>query len=276
MWKEAFLVATVAGGWALVLYYLPQLITVLSKKESKAMTWWLLLMRGVNDAFSYAVVIPAALTGWVLGDLKTGLIVGGTVQAMFIGVFIVGASIPPNPYLASILSTALVILTGASTGEALALVVPIAVVSQLLTLALMSLNVVFCHWGDKMAANGNAKGIDILNTLNGTGWTLTNVIPAFLGVGLGIDAAAKLLNIIPGWLADGLSYAGGVLPALGVAMLLLIIASKEVWPFFFLGFIAAVYLNLNAVAGAILGVVIAIIFVQLKSSNEEGKKEKGI
>ncbi len=39
MWREAFLVATVAGGWALVLYYLPQLITVLTKKESKAMTW---------------------------------------------------------------------------------------------------------------------------------------------------------------------------------------------------------------------------------------------
>jgi len=105
---------------------------------------------------------------------------------------------------------------------------------------------------------------------------LTNVIPAFLGVGLGIDAAAKLLNIIPGWLSDGLGYAGGVLPALGIAMLLLIIASKEVWPFFFLGFIAAVYLNLNAVAGAILGVVIAIVFVQLKSANEEGKKAKDI
>ncbi|NMB62938.1 MAG: PTS sugar transporter subunit IIC [Chloroflexi bacterium] len=276
MWREAFLVAAVAGGWAIVLYYLPQIITVLSQKESKAMTWWLLLMRGVNDAFSYAVVIPAALTGWVLGDLKTGLIVGGTVQAMFIGVFIVGASIPPNPYLASILSTALVILTGASTGEALALVVPVAVVSQLLTLAFMSLNVVFCHWGDKMAADGNAKGVDILNTLDGMGWTLTNVIPAFLGVALGIDAASKLLNIIPGWLADGLGYAGGVLPALGIAMLLLIIASKEVWSFFFLGFIAAVYLNLNAVAGAILGVIIAVIFVQLKSGNDEDKKAKGI
>jgi uncharacterized protein with PQ loop repeat len=72
MWREAFLVATVAGGWALVLYYLPQIITVLSQKESKAMTWWLLLMRGVNDAFSYAVVIPAALTDGSLVILKQG------------------------------------------------------------------------------------------------------------------------------------------------------------------------------------------------------------
>jgi len=102
------------------------------------------------------------------------------------------------------------------------------------------------------------------------------VIPAFLGVGLGIDAAAKLLDIIPAWLSDGLGYAGGVLPALGIAMLLLIIASNEVWPFFFLGFIAAVYMNLNAVAGAILGVVIAIIYIQLKSAKEEGKKVEDI
>jgi mannose/fructose/N-acetylgalactosamine-specific phosphotransferase system component IIC len=195
---------------------------------------------------------------------------------MFIGVFIVGASIPPNPYLASILSTALVILTGASTGEALALVVPIAVVSQLLTLAFMSLNVCFCHWGDKMAADGNAKGIDILKYPGWDGLDTDECDPRLSRCCIGNRCSVQVAEYHPGWLADGLSYAGGVLPALGIAMLLLIIASKEVWPFFFLGFIAAVYLNLNAVAGAILGVIIAIIFVQLKSGSSEDKKAKGI
>jgi len=188
---------------------------------------------------------------------------------MFLGVFIVGASIPPSPFLASILTTALIILTKANIGEALALVVPVSIASQLLTVAFMSLNVFLVHWADKMADKGNTVGLDLLNSINGTGWHLVNVIPAFLGVGLGVDAAAKLLSIIPDWLSNGLGATGGILPALGFGMLLLIIASNEVWPFFFIGFLLAAYLNINALAGAILGICFALIYVRLKTANSE-------
>lgn len=264
MWKQAFIVSMIAGGWKLFLKTIPEVIVILSKKESKFAAWWITIMRGISDSANYAYIIPAALTGWVLGDLKTGLLVGGTVQLMFLGVFIVGASIPPNPFLASILSTALIILTDANIGEALALVVPLSIAAQLLTLAFMSLNVFLVHWADNLAEKGNTVGLDLLNTLNGTGWTLTSAIPAFLGVGLGVEAAAKLLSVVPGWLSAGLGATGGILPALGFGMLLLIIASAEVWPFFFLGFLAAVYMEINALAGAVLGVCLALIYVRLK------------
>jgi len=267
MWKEAFYVALVAGGWTLFLKTIPEIIVILTKKESKFAAWWITIMRGIADSATYAYIIPAAITGLVLGDLKTGLYVGGTIQLMFLGVFIVGASIPPSPFLASILTTALIILTKANIGEALALVVPLSIASQLLTLAFMSLNVFFVHWADRMAENGNSVGLDLLNSIGGTGWHLVNAIPAFLGVGLGVDAAAKLLSIIPGWLSNGLGATGGILPALGFGMLLLIIASNEVWPFFFIGFLLAAYMNVNALAGAILGICFAIIYVRLKSAN---------
>jgi len=265
MWKEAFYVFLVAGGWSLFLKTIPEVIVILSKKESKFAAWWITIMRGLNDAANYAYIIPAALTGLVLGDLRTGLFIGGTIQLMFLGVFIVGASIPPNPFLAAILSTALVILTDANAGEAIALVVPLSIAAQLLTLGFMSLNVFFVHWADRMAANENTVGLDLLNTLGGTGWILVNAIPAFLGVALGIEPAARLLSIIPDWLSAGLGATGGILPALGFGMLLLIIASNEVWPFFFIGFLAAAYMNINAVAGAILGVCLALVYVRLKT-----------
>lgn len=264
MWMKAFLVALVTGLWQLVLYQLPMLIMALTKRESKVLTWVVLISRGLSDSANYAVVIPAVLTGWVLGDIRTGLFVGGTIQLMFIGVFIVGASIPPNPYLAAILSTAIVILTKASPGEAIALVVPISVATQLLTNAFMTLNVFLTHWGDRMASRGDAQGIDLLNILDGTGWMFLNTIPAFLGIGAGVGLAAKLLSVIPEWLSNGLAYTSGVLPALGFGMLLLMIASSEFWPFFFLGFLAAVYLKINAVSGVVLGIAIALIYVRLK------------
>lgn len=269
MWKEACIVGLIAGGWSIFLKTIPEIIVILSKKESKFAAWWITIMRGIADSATYAYIIPAAITGWALGDLKTGLYVGGTIQLMFLGVFIVGASIPPSPFLAAILTTALIILTKANIGEALALVVPISVASQLLTVAFMSLNVFFVHWADKMAENENTVGLDLLNTLCSTGWHLVNVIPAFLGVGLGVDAAAKLLSIIPDWLSNGLGSTGGILPALGFGMLLLMIASNEVWPFFFIGFLAAAYLKINAMAGAVFGVCMALIYVRLKSANAD-------
>lgn len=275
MWREAFIVALVTGGWTFFTEVPIQIATILSKKESKLGAWVIMILKGISDTGYYSPVFGAALTGLLLRDLQTGLLVGGTVQLMFIGVFIVGASVPPNPKLAAILTTAFSILTGASVGETLALVIPVSIVSQLLSLALLSVNVIFLHWADKMAEDGNTKGLDLLNTLNGMGWNIVDAIPAFLAVGLGVDFVASFLGKFPGWLAGGLGYAGGVLPALGVGMLLLIIASADIWPFFFLGFIAAVYMELNAVAGAILGLVIALIYVSVKPSSTAKATGKG-
>lgn len=269
MWREAFIVAMVAGLWSIVLRMPVELFVVITGKETKAAAWWLTIMNGIASVFFYSPVVPAAITGLLLGDIRTGLLVGGTVQLMFIGVFIVGASIPPSPVLASILATALAILTGAETGEAIALVVPVAIFSQITQLGLLSLNTPIVHWADRLAEKGNSKGLDLLNSINRTGWDITAFVPAFLAVGLGVDAAASLMEAIPGWLAGGLGYSGGVLPALGFGMLLLIIASAEVWPFFFLGFLAAVYMEINALAGAALGVVIGLVYVKLKSAGTE-------
>jgi len=269
MWGAAFMVAMVAGLWGIILRLPVELFIISTGKDTKAGAWYITIMNGIADTLFYSPVVPAAITGLLLGDLRTGLLVGGTVQLMFIGVFIVGASVPPSPYLASVLATALAILTGAETGEALALVVPVAIFSQVAQLGLLSLNTPIVHWADRLAEKGNSKGIDFLNSINKTGWSITAFVPAFLAVGLGVDAAASLMNAIPGWLSGGLGYSGGILPALGFGMLLIIIASAEVWPFFFLGFLAAVYMDINALAGAVLGVVVGLVYVKLKSAATE-------
>lgn len=266
--KEALIVTFIAGGWELITIAI-SLIPVLSKKDNIVISWIIILLRGLSSAMNYSPLIVATLTGWALGDVNTGLLIGSTVQLMFIGVFIVGASLPPNPHLAAILATAFAILGGLDQGAAIAIVLPIAVLSQMFVMLVMTINTFLCHWADRMAENGNASGIDILNTLNTFGWFIGEVIAGFLGIYFGVELVQKIVDSIPGFVSAGLGTAAGMLPALGFGMLLLIISSKKTWAFFFIGFLVATYTNMNAVGIAILGTSIALLYDQLIHIRED-------
>ncbi len=57
----------------------------------------------------------------------------------------------------------------------------------------------------------------------------------------------------------GLAATGGLLPAVGFAILLRMLWSKNLSPFYFLGFILAAYVNLPSVAIAAIGIIIVIL-----------------
>lgn len=71
-------------------------------------------------------IVTGLFTGIVLGDVKTGIIMGATLELAFIGSFSVGASIPPDVVTGGILGTAFAITAGAGTETALLLGLPIA------------------------------------------------------------------------------------------------------------------------------------------------------
>ena len=57
-------------------------------------------------------VFAGPLIGLIMGDLPTGLFVGGTVELMYMGVLPIGGSVPPNAQIAGILSTVFAITSG--------------------------------------------------------------------------------------------------------------------------------------------------------------------
>ena len=61
------------------------------------------------------------IIGLIMGDLQTGVIIGATLESMFMGSIMVGSAVPPEVYASSILSIAIAIQTGAGTGTAVAL-----------------------------------------------------------------------------------------------------------------------------------------------------------
>lgn len=56
-----------------------------------------------------------------------------------------------------------------------------------------------------------------------------------------------------------MTVAGGVLPAIGFALMITTIGRKEILPFFFVAYFLVQYLGLNTMAISVFGVCLALI-----------------
>ena len=88
------------------------------------------------------------------------------------------------------------------------------------------------------------------------------------------EGLSAVIALIPDWLNAGLSVAGQMLPAIGFAMILNVMAKKELIPFVLLGYIAIAYLGLPTMGVTFLAACVAlIVFWHSGSSNKEEESE---
>lgn len=66
----------------------------------------------------------------------------------------------------------------------------------------------------------------------------------------------------------GLVVGGGLIGAVGFALLLKSIKLKSLWPFFLLGFFFAADLNINMIGIGVLAVICVALYYYLKVRNE--------
>ena len=78
------------------------------------------------------------------------------------------------------------------------------------------------------------------------------------------------LNAMPAWLTGGMAVGGGMVAAVGYAMVINMMATREVWPFFALGFVFAAIQPLTLIALGVIGVCLAIIYIGLKDLAKQG------
>ncbi|MPN09538.1 PTS system mannose-specific EIIC component [bioreactor metagenome] len=95
-------------------------------------------------------------------------------------------------------------------------------------------------------------------------------IPAALLLFIPADAVKAGLESMPVWLTDGMAIGGGMVVAVGYAMVINMMASKEVWPFFIIGFVVAAVSQLTLIALGALGVAMALIYLNLSKMGGSG------
>ena len=209
-------------------------------------------------------LIACTLTGLVLGDITTGIIIGGTLEMIALGWMNIGAAMAPDAALASVISTILVIAGGQSIAAGIAIAMPLAAAGQVLTILCRTLTVFFQHKADDFAAQGSLRGLDVCH-ISALGLQALRVaIPSVLvAMYIGTGAVQSMLDAIPPVITGGLQVAGGFIVVVGYAMVINMMGAKYLMPFFFLGFVVAAYTGFNLVALGVIGLVLAVVYVQL-------------
>lgn len=220
-------------------------------------------------------IVTGLVVGLILGDLKTGLIVGATLELIWMGMAPLAGAQPPNVVLGGIMGVAFAILGDLEPAAAVGLAVPFAVAGQALITLIFTVFSPLMHKADKYAAEANDKGIDNINYLGMAVLFVIYFVIAFLPIYLGGSAAQSIVTAIPTWLIGGLEVAGGMMPAIGFAMLLKIMLKKEYVAFLLIGFILVTYGHIPILPVAIVGTAFALydLFASKGRGDNDSKKE---
>lgn len=189
----------------------------------------------------YQPIVTGAVIGAILGDLQTGLIVGGTYQLMTIGNMPVGGAQPPNAVIGGIMATVFAISTNLDATAAVGLAVPFALIGQYMITLVFTVMAPLMSKADKMAENADTKGIVRLNYMAMGALGLLFAVVCVAGL-LGGSALGEKLNAIAenyAWIMTGLGAAGGMMRFVGFAILLRIMLSNDLWGIYFAGFALA-------------------------------------
>ena len=217
------------------------------------------------------------IVGLILGDVKTGVMVGAAVQTVYLASMSVGGSIQTDIAVVAYPAVALGVVAGGNPSVAIALATTLGILGILVWNVMMFLNVLWGNLANKAAERGDYKGV-ILYHVGGTQLTtfLLRFVPAFLVLYFGASYVAQISVYAPDWLMHTLGVVGGILPAVGISMLTsLLIKDGTYWVYFLIGFIAVVYFNLTLIAIAVIAVIIAVITYKNLGNSNKDKNDSG-
>ncbi|CAJ0991884.1 PTS mannose/fructose/sorbose transporter subunit IIC [Pantoea sp. Nvir] len=222
-------------------------------------------MGSILDEFQFhRPLVACTLIGTVLGDMETGIIIGGTLEMIALGWMNIGAAVAPDAALASIISTILVIAGKQSIGAGIALAIPLAAAGQVLTIIVRTITVAFQHAADKAAEKGNLTAISWIHISALVLQAMRITIPALIvALSVGTSKVHLLLSTIPKVVTSGLNIAGGIIVVVGYAMVINMMRASYLMPFFYLGFVITAFTNFNLVALGVIGVVMGVLYIQL-------------
>ncbi|RCW16278.1 PTS fructose transporter subunit IIC [Streptococcus gallolyticus] len=236
--------------------------------------WWQILLLTLYSAYQIcdeltistsagSPVFAGLITGLIMGDLTTGLYIGGGLQLMVLGVGTFGGASRIDATSGAVLATAFSVAQGIKPELAISTIaVPVAALMVYTDILGRFSTTYFAHRIDKHIETFDYAAIERNYLYGAIPWGLSRALPVFLALALGggaVDTIVKGIGEVQ-WLAYGLTLAGKMLPALGFAILLRYLPVKRNLHYLALGFgitamLTTVYSNLTSAGTALATVV---------------------
>lgn len=208
-------------------------------------------------------LVAGLILGFAFGDVSAGVLCGVAVQGVFIANLTTGGATNSEITYASYGGIGLAL---ASSGGDPAVAVTLSVlIGQTFGLIFYNTRMaLYSFWNNraqKAAEELDYKGITMNHVILPQITTfLLRAIPVTLAIYFGAGLVEELLNIVPELVTDIISVLGGVLPALGIAMLMNIVIKDNLhFIYFFAGFVLMAFAGLDMVALVFIAALVAYI-----------------
>lgn len=220
--------------------------------------WWQIILLTAYAGFQImdelgwyssagSAVFSGFITGLIMGDMATGLFIGGSMQLTILGVGTFGGASRIDANSGTLIATAFAVSSGMDPEQALAaLGVPVAAILVYTDILGRMANTFWGHACDADIEKMNWNAYNFHYWMGAVSWCLSRMVPVFLALAFGqplVEAITAALNGDFAWLGNGLTLAGAMLPAVGFAILLRYLPVKKHIAYLILGFVIAALLG---------------------------------
>jgi PTS system mannose-specific IID component len=232
---------------------------------------------GVGYFTLYRPLIGGTIVGLILGDVRQGVAFGAALNAVHLGFVSTGGTLPGDLVAAGYIGTALAMASGLDVDAALsAFGIPLGVLGGFLWFGRMTLGSWIVHWADALAEKGDTRGVAATNLWVGQALLfLFYALPTFVIVYFGQLGIERVLALIPERLIAALSVVGGLLPAMGIGLLLRSLGKWRLLPYFVIGFLLVIYFQLPVLVVALLGLCAAWLSTKALPTMAQGDATVG-
>ena len=244
--------------------------------------WWQILLLTLYSAYQIcdeltivssagSPVFAGFITGLIMGDLPTGLLIGANLQLVVLGVGTFGGASRIDATSGAVLATAFSVAQGLDPELAIATIaVPVATLLTYFDILGRMTTTYFAHRVDAAIERFDYKGIERNYLLGAVPWALSRALPVFLALTYGGAYVQSIVDFVEQykWIANGLTLAGRMLPGLGFAILLHYLPVKRHLHYLALGFgltamLTVLYGNVQSVGNAVSAMLGTDAFAKL-------------
>jgi PTS system mannose-specific IID component len=225
---------------------------------------------GVAYFTLYRPLVAGFFVGLILGDPAQGTLIGAAINVPYLGFISAGGNLPVDPALPGWVGTTIALASGLGPSSIISIAVLLGLLGTLLFYGRMAVDSVFAHWADARAEKADISGVALMNLLPSQVLLFViSFVPVFLLALNGPAYVNDALNNLPDWFTNGLVIAGGILPAIGIALTMRFIFRGSAVPYFFIGFILFTLTrgSMSLVVVAVIGLALAYLHLSFTGAS---------